>query len=77
MFSCPDGHYSADGDLDCHRKKSDVSGFCPDGYFRTIHTSDINDQWIHDQDKRMDCLPINTNPPNTTYVAVDSTKTPD
>lgn len=77
MFSCPYDQYSANGNLDCQRKKSDIAGFCPDGFYKTIYTSDQNDQWVHNQDKIKVCLPINMSPTNATFVATDLTKTPD
>ena len=72
LLECPYGEYSSNGDLDCHRKN--IDNFCKDGYYRAIHKNDKDNQWIHDQDKRYECIPINQNP-STDYVAVDSTKT--
>ena len=73
MLDCPYGEYSANGDLDCHRKTADT--FCKVGYYRTVHSSDKDDQWIHDQDKRYEWIPYNKSP-STNYVALDTTKSP-
>jgi len=73
LLECPHGEYSPNGDLNCHRKDTDT--FCKTGYYRTVHSSDRNDQWIHDQDKRYECIPINQSP-STNYEALDSTYTP-
>ena len=74
LMKCPYGEYSANGDLECHRKAADT--YCKTGYYRTIHSTDKDDQWIHDQDKRYECISINQSP-STNYVAVDSTQSPD
>lgn len=77
MINCPFGEYSANGDLECHRRKSDPVNFCQDGYYRAVHISDKDDEWVHDQDKRYECLPINKSPTDAVnYVAVDSTYSP-
>ena len=73
LLQCPNGEYSANGDLDWHR--NNVDSFCKTGYYRTVHSSDKDDQWIHDQDKRYEWKPVNTSP-STNYVALDSTKSP-
>lgn len=74
LLKCKFGEYSANGDYDCHRKNFDT--VCRTGFYKTIHSSDKDDIWIHEQDKRYECIPINQSP-STNYVAVDSTKSPD
>jgi hypothetical protein len=74
LIQCAHGQYSANGDLDCNRKKTD--SFCKDGYYRAIHTSDVDDQWIHDQDKRYECVAISVSP-SASYQAVDTVYEPD
>lgn len=73
LLDCPFGEYSPNGDLDCHRKPTDV--FCKEGFYRAVLGTEKDDQWIHDQDKKYECIPYNKSP-TTNYVALDSTKTP-
>jgi hypothetical protein len=77
MINCPFGEYSANGNLECHRRNSDPTKFCQNGYYRAIHSSDKDDEWVHDQDKRYECVPVNKSPTDAVnYIAVDSKYSP-
>lgn len=80
IFECPFGEYSANGDLDCHRKNVDKDEYCQEGYYRATATIPVDDQWLdsrwtHDQDRSYECVPINKSP-SAGFETTDSTKTP-
>ena len=74
LLECPFGEYSPNGNLECHRKDADT--FCKTGFYRAILTTQKDDQWINDQDKTYECIPVNQSP-TSGYTAVDTTKSPD
>jgi hypothetical protein len=77
MINCPFGEYSANGDLECHRRNSDPTKFCQIGYYRAIESFDKVDEWVHDQDKIYECVPVNKSPTDASYIAEDSKYSPD
>jgi hypothetical protein len=78
MINCPFGEYSANGNLECHRRNSDPTKFCQIGYYRAIKSTEKDDEWVHDQDKLYECVPVNKSPTDAAnYVAVDSKYSPD